>query len=437
MFSGRMTVALVAAGAIAKKLLPDVSFATRLTEIGGESDPARFDELLAELRRRGDSAGGIVEVVARGRGARRVGEPFFDSVESVAAHLLFSIPGVKGVEFGAGFEAARRTGSANNDRIADGSGHTFTNNDGGINGGIANGNDIRLRVAFKPTPSIALPQETFDARTGTTAPLTVGGRHDACIAPAGCRRRRSGPGPRAGRPVAPPGIAAPSRNLRHTPSKRKNRKNPFAFQLKLLNLRADMDILKTYIIPWKSLSNGSHRFEFTMEAPFFAAFEETDITDGSVRAAVELKKAASMLVLDVHLEGEVTVPCDRCLADLVLPVDYDGRLTVKFSDEITDYDGDLMWINPADGELNLAQYLYTQRSTEPALPQDSRRGCRRQSPLRRPHAGTVPHRQRSRIRRYRSRKPHAGQAEGNEQLQQLKARLEAEEDNQQRNEYTY
>ncbi len=181
MFSGRMTVALVAAGAIAKKLLPDVSFATRLTEIGGESDPARFDELLAELRRRGDSAGGIVEVVARGV-ARGVGEPFFDSVESVAAHLLFSIPGVKGVEFGAGFEAVRRTGSANNDRIADGSGHTFTNNDGGINGGIANGNDIRLRVAFKPTPSIALPQETFDARTGTTAPLTVGGRHDACIA---------------------------------------------------------------------------------------------------------------------------------------------------------------------------------------------------------------------------------------------------------------
>ena len=171
-FRGRMTVALVAAGAIAKKLLPDVSFATRLTEIGGESDPARFDELLAELRRRGDSAGGIVEVVARGV-ARGVGEPFFDSVESVAAHLLFSIPGVKGVEFGAGFEAARRTGSANNDRIADGSGHTFTNNDGGINGGIANGNDIRLRVAFKPTPSIALPQETFDARTGTTAPLTV------------------------------------------------------------------------------------------------------------------------------------------------------------------------------------------------------------------------------------------------------------------------
>ncbi len=120
----------------------------------------------------------------------------------------------------------------------------------------------------------------------------------------------------------------------------------------------DMDILKTYSIPWKSLSNGNHRFDFVMDTPFFAAFEETDITQGSVRAMVDLQKSASMLVLDVHLEGEVTVPCDRCLADLALPVRYDGQLTVKFSDEITDYDGDIMWIHPADGELNLSQYLY-------------------------------------------------------------------------------
>lgn len=195
-----------------------------------------------------------------------------------------------------------------------------------------------------------------------------------------------------------------------------------------------MDILKTYIIPWKSLSNGSHRFEFTMEAPFFAAFEETDITDGSVRAAVELQKAASMLVLDVHLEGEVTVPCDRCLADLVLPVDYDGRLTVKFSDEITDYDGDLMWINPADGELNLAQYLY--ESIVLSLP------------YRRIHgedADGNPLCDARMLERFRivseaefdaieAESRSLARAEGNEQLQQLKARLEAEEDNQQRNE---
>ena len=96
MFSGRMTVALVAAGAIAKKLLPGITFTTRLTEIGGTADPDRFDELLADLRRRGDSAGGIVEVAAQGV-TRGTGEPFFDSVESVAAHLLFAIPGIKGV----------------------------------------------------------------------------------------------------------------------------------------------------------------------------------------------------------------------------------------------------------------------------------------------------------------------------------------------------
>lgn len=181
MFSGRMTVGLVAAGAIAKKLLPTITFTTHLTEIGGVTDPARFEETLTALRQRGDSAGGVVEVVAHGT-PRGTGEPFFDSVESVAAHLLFSIPGVKGVEFGAGFGAARSTGSTNNDRIADAEGHTFTNNDGGVNGGIANGNDIVVRVAFKPTPSIALPQETFDARTGQPAPLTIAGRHDACIA---------------------------------------------------------------------------------------------------------------------------------------------------------------------------------------------------------------------------------------------------------------
>lgn len=120
----------------------------------------------------------------------------------------------------------------------------------------------------------------------------------------------------------------------------------------------DMDILNTYSIPWKGLSNGNHRFDFVMETPFFEAFEETEITNGVVRATIDLQKAASMLVLDVCLEGEVTVPCDRCLADLALPVHYEGQLTVKFSDEISDYDGDIMWIHPSEGELNLAQYLY-------------------------------------------------------------------------------
>ena len=181
MFSGRMTVALVAAATAAKKLLPGVLFSTTITEIGGIQDPARFDALLTELRTAGDSAGGVVEVRAQGVAAG-TGEPFFDSVESLAAHLLFSIPGVKGVEFGAGFGAARSRGSRNNDPIIDRRGTTATNNDGGLNGGIANGNEIVLRVAFKPAPSIAFPQETFDFERDRPAPLTIAGRHDACIA---------------------------------------------------------------------------------------------------------------------------------------------------------------------------------------------------------------------------------------------------------------
>lgn len=181
MFSGRMTVAMVAAGCVAKKILGGVSFATRITEIGGETDPGRFEALLSDIRSAGDSAGGIVEVTASGVTAG-CGEPFFDSVESLASHLAFSIPGVKGVEFGAGFSAARNRGSYNNDRIINRNGTTATNNDGGINGGIANGNDIVMRVAFKPTPSISIEQESFDFALGHIAPFKIPGRHDACIA---------------------------------------------------------------------------------------------------------------------------------------------------------------------------------------------------------------------------------------------------------------
>lgn len=181
MFSGRLTAPIVAAGVVAKKILSGITFTTRMAEIGGETDPAKFDTLLTELRKAGNSTGGIVEVTAHGIAAG-IGEPFFDSVESMASHLAFAIPGVKGVEFGAGFAAARRLGSDNNDRITDRNGTTATNNDGGINGGITNGNDIVMRVAFKPTPSIAMPQETYDFSANGTTPLSITGRHDACIA---------------------------------------------------------------------------------------------------------------------------------------------------------------------------------------------------------------------------------------------------------------
>lgn len=181
MFSGRMTIAIVAAGVVAKMMIPAVSFRTRVTEIGGIADAAQFDSILAQKRAAGDSVGGVVEVIASGVPAG-LGEPFFDSVESVASHLLFSIPGVKGVEFGAGFEAARRTGSENNDPVADKEGRTLSNNDGGVNGGITNGNDVQVRVAFKPTPSIASVQHTYDCEAEAIMPLNIAGRHDVCIA---------------------------------------------------------------------------------------------------------------------------------------------------------------------------------------------------------------------------------------------------------------
>lgn len=181
MASGRMTVALVAAGVVAKALLKGVEFETRLIEVGGVSDEAKFDDIISRAAADGDSVGGVVECRIKGIGGP-VGEPFFDSVESVMAHLLFSIPAVKGVEFGDGFASARKRGSERNDMIVSESGATYTNNEGGINGGIANGNDIVVRVAIKPTPSIAKEQMTYDFARGEVSPLVVGGRHDACIA---------------------------------------------------------------------------------------------------------------------------------------------------------------------------------------------------------------------------------------------------------------
>ena len=181
MASGRMTVALVAAGVVAKAILPHVEFQTRLIEVGGECDEAKFDDIISRAAADGDSVGGVVECRISGI-TEPLGEPFFDSVESVMAHLLFSIPAVKGVEFGDGFASARKRGSVRNDMIISESGATYTNNEGGINGGIANGNDIVVRVAIKPTPSIVKEQMTYDFAKGEVSPLVIGGRHDACIA---------------------------------------------------------------------------------------------------------------------------------------------------------------------------------------------------------------------------------------------------------------
>ena len=178
-FSGRMTLLLVAAGVVAKKIAK-AEYTSRITELGGCTDSTKFDEVVAAAQRDGDSVGGIIECTVTGAG-RDLGEPFFDSVESIAAHLLFSVPAVKGVEFGSGFAGVTLRGSERNDRIVDAEGRTATNHEGGINGGITNGNPIVVRVAIKPTPSIAQPQDTFNFVSQSVEPLTIGGRHDACI----------------------------------------------------------------------------------------------------------------------------------------------------------------------------------------------------------------------------------------------------------------
>ena len=225
-FSGRLTLPLVAAGVIAKKQC-GFGFEASLTEIGGVSDQSRWDSLLEETAREGDSLGGIVECKVTGVPAG-LGNPFFDSVESLISHAVFAIPGVRGIEFGDGFAASRMLGSEHNDPLAIVAGDTCgsstaslrsappfasltvpplnvprvavvspaevspaalsatvgtsKNGAGGINGGITNGAPIVFRVAFKPTSSISKGQQTLNIKTGETVTLNVPGRHDVCFA---------------------------------------------------------------------------------------------------------------------------------------------------------------------------------------------------------------------------------------------------------------
>ena len=179
-FSGRMTVLLVAAGVVAKRVVGNIDYNTEIIEIGGSRDKSHFSDIVAAAVADCDSVGGVVECRAKGI-AVGLGEPFFDSAESIIAHLLFSVPAVKGVEFGSGFDGVKLRGSERNDCFVDGEGHTATNNEGGINGGITNGNDLVVRAAIKPTPSIAREQMTYNKALGEVAPLVIKGRHDACI----------------------------------------------------------------------------------------------------------------------------------------------------------------------------------------------------------------------------------------------------------------
>jgi chorismate synthase len=209
-FSGRITAAFVMAGAIAKKLLDTigVEVLAHTIELGGiKAEPKELDEIkgtmeknpfkcadlkaaeamakaIEKVKQEGDSVGGIIEGIALNVPAG-LGEPVFDTLEGDLAKALFAIPAVKGVEFGSGFSAARKRGSENNDpfTIKNGKIVTVTNNAGGILGGISNGMPLVVRVAIKPTSSIAKSQQAVDLKDMKGASLQVAGRHDVCIVP--------------------------------------------------------------------------------------------------------------------------------------------------------------------------------------------------------------------------------------------------------------
>lgn len=176
--SGRLTVAIVAAGIVAKKILLDINISARLIEAGGNAD---IEAAIQKAVDQQDSIGGLIQCTATGIPVG-LGEPFFDSVESAISHIVFSIPAVKGIEFGAGFAAAKMTGSQHNDAIVDATGKTATNNSGGINGGITNGNELLFKVAIKPTSSTPQEQQTWSNATQQVESFIVKGRHDLCIA---------------------------------------------------------------------------------------------------------------------------------------------------------------------------------------------------------------------------------------------------------------
>jgi chorismate synthase len=212
-FSGRMTAGLVIAGAVARQMLArrGVEVAGGTVAIGpvvavvppdlplsafreraaanevGCPDPAsarQMEDTIGVARREGDSLGGVVEVRVTGLPVG-LGEPFFDSIESSIAHAVFAVPAVKGIEFGAGFAAARMRGSEHNDpfTFVDGEVRTVTNHAGGILGGLATGMPVVFRAVVKPTSSIAREQRTVDLRTKADTALVITGRHDPCIVP--------------------------------------------------------------------------------------------------------------------------------------------------------------------------------------------------------------------------------------------------------------
>ena len=186
-FSGRLTLPVVAAGVVAKKILADLTMldetpcnevSAKIVELGGLT--ADWDEAIEEAIKEGDSLGAVIECIVPEIDPG-YGEPFWDSVESYIAHAIFAIPGVRGIEFGDGFRAAAMKGSEHNDPIGEDA-RPIKNGAGGLNGGITNGAPIVFRTAFKPTSSIRKAQQTYNFEKQEMDTLEVSGRHDVCFA---------------------------------------------------------------------------------------------------------------------------------------------------------------------------------------------------------------------------------------------------------------
>ncbi|MGL6120079.1 MAG: chorismate synthase [Fusobacteriaceae bacterium] len=194
-FSGRLTLGIVVAGVVANKIIEKIcqdkkiKFDTKIIKLGN-LEIKDFSQEITEIKeiknkieetvKNGDSLGGIISCKISNL-PTGLGEPFFDSIESVLSHLIFSVPGVKGVEFGAGFKGTEKLGSEFNDNFIDESGATSTNNNGGVNGGITNGNPVEFNVAIKPTASIFKSQETFNFKNSKKEKLEIKGRHDVAF----------------------------------------------------------------------------------------------------------------------------------------------------------------------------------------------------------------------------------------------------------------
>lgn len=185
-FSGRLTAALCIAGGICLQILAkyEITIEAQIVSIGGITDPQRMMEEIERAKQDNDSVGGVIACTANNL-PLGLGDPIFDGMENRIARLVFGIPAVKGIEFGAGFAAADMRGSEHNDPYYwdNGTIKTRTNNHGGILGGITSGMPLTFRVAIKPTPSIGKPQESVRFSAEESATLKIKGRHDPCIVP--------------------------------------------------------------------------------------------------------------------------------------------------------------------------------------------------------------------------------------------------------------